>query len=324
MHRLVLIKEVMLDRGGENKGVPIIGTKVYLPYNTEDVYEGGRSVFVHDPHLVDVLNEVCGLSGPGHEEADLDRDLQMLRVIDRLPSLDGFLMRDALDIAGIATNDQYLELTEEERAAIHEFIRKKFEPLVRAACGEGASLAHRVNYLIDKVWDANDRNALEPLIRAFQFPDDEALEIFSSWKGVIFYTYEYARTKEQRERFGVWLRDKARPRNLIRKLERDHLEWQRRIIVGLLRGNWNAVESIAREYETLYARFVSDMRGVDDFVKFLRRSHKVYRQVGNALSRINHAIFCWDVVSGVHADRLLSDDRLGYLFNILQRVLATK
>jgi len=64
-------------------------------------------------------------------------------------------------------------------------------------------VSDKVTQLTDKIWEAKDRVALEPLIRAFRFPSDDAMSIFASWKGINFYTFEYYREKQKREQFGL-------------------------------------------------------------------------------------------------------------------------
>ncbi|MGH6740452.1 MAG: hypothetical protein ACREDY_15760, partial [Bradyrhizobium sp.] len=101
MHGLIIVKEAILDPAKRARSGPV-GTKLYIPYNQENVYEGGRTVYFHDPQLLEVLNDLFGLRGSGIEEADLNHDLKILGILDRLPSLDGFLMRDALELEGVA------------------------------------------------------------------------------------------------------------------------------------------------------------------------------------------------------------------------------
>jgi hypothetical protein len=322
MHGLILIKEANVQGAKRDSSAPIVTTKLYLPYNQEDVYEGGRSVLFHDPRLLEILNELFGLKGATLAEPDLQHDLKILGILDRLPSLDGFLMRDALELDGIAANENYFEVSGPERAAIYEFIRRKFEPLVRAACDSESTITNKVDQLIEKIWEAKDQEALDPLIRAFRFPSDEALAIFASWKGINFYTYEYYRGKQQREQFGLWLRDRATPRNFVSKPDQDYLNQMRRTTIERFREQWNAVEAIAREYETLYANFLKVPEGVVKFLDFLRRAREIYWRMGDALSKINHGIHCWDSVTTGFVDRRLPADKLTYLFEILQLVLS--
>jgi len=322
MHGLVLIKEALLHGARREDGSPAIGTKLYFPYNEDDIYEGGRSVFLHDTRLLEILNELFGLQGATLAEMDLLHDMKILDILDRLPSLDGFLMRDALELEGITANENYFEVSGTEKAAIHEYIRRKFEPLVRAACEDDVSLVGRVSNLIDKIWEAKDRAALDPLIRAFRFPDDEALDIFAAWKGINFYSFEYYRAKQKREQFGMWLRDKAMSRNFVSKHDNNYIADLRRTAVERLREHWNAVEAVAREYESLYDRFLSDPNGVGEFLGFLRRSREIYWRMGDSLSKINHAAHCWDAISSAFYERRMPADRLIYLLDILQSVLG--
>ncbi|MGH7087417.1 MAG: hypothetical protein ACREFQ_00785 [Stellaceae bacterium] len=320
LHGIILIKEANVDRGSRSGGSPVVVTKLYFPYNHEDVYEGGRSIFFHDPRLLDVLNELFGLRGAETNQEDLQHDLKVLGILDRLPSLDGFLMRDALELDGIAANENYFEVSGSERTAIQEFIRRKFEPLVRAACdGEAGA---RVDQLIEKIWEAKDKAALDPLIRAFRFPDEEALSIFASWKGINFYTYEYYRSKKERERFGLWLRDGATPRNFVSREDGEHLQQMRKATVECLRERWTAVEAIAREYDTLYTNFLRVPEGVVEFLKFLRGSRQIYWRMGDALSRLSHAVHCWESLTRGYAERRLTADKLMNVFESVQLVLG--
>lgn len=322
LHGLILIKEPNVEPGTRSSDMPIVATKLYLPYNLNDVYEGGRSIYFHDPRLLEILNELFGLRGAALSEPDLQHDLKILGILDRLPSLDGFLMRDALELDGVAANENYFEISGPERTAIQEFIRRKFEPLVRAACDGQSSVGNRVDQLIEKIWEAKDRAALDPLIRAFRFPEDEALSIFASWKGINFYTYEYYRTKKQREQFGVWLRDGATPRNFVSREDGEHLQHLRKHTIERLRAQWAGVESIARQYEALYANFLRVPEGVVEFLKFLRQSRQIYWRMGDSLSKISHAVHCWDSITRGYVERRLPADKLTSLFDTLMLVLG--
>lgn len=255
-------------------------------------------------------------------EEQMRRDLKILRILDRLPSLDGFLMRNALEQENIRVHESYFEVPEDERRAIGEYIRRKFEPLVRAAFGTEAATAGKVEQLIDKLWEAKDKDALAPLIEAFRFPDEEALSIFGSWNGITYYTFEYARAKERREGFARWLRDDALPRNYVADRHLDHIDGLLKETVQRLRYHWSTVDKISREYETHYERFVCDRDGVGDFLAFLRRSREIYWRMGDSLSKINHAIHCWDLNTAGFPGRRLPSDRLGQILGILRTVLV--
>lgn len=324
MQVLVFIKEPLTDERIEpHPSGFAVGTKLYIPYNEANVYEGGRSVFCHSRQLTSVLNEHFGFDGSKVSKEDLQRDLHILSVLDKLPSLDVFLMRDALELEGLKVNERYFELDAAKRAAIQEFIREKIEPLVRVACGPERSVGQKVSQLIDKIWEAKDTVALDQLIRAFRIPEDEAPAIFAAWKGIIFYCFEYARTKAAREDFARWLKDDAKERELVSKAAHDYIDQSRRTVIERLREHWKEVERISQEYDTVYASFVqsSDAR---NFINFLRGAKSVYWRMGDSLSKMSHAVNCWDIMSKNFPGRRLPSEHLDPLLSLLKGVLSGK
>jgi len=321
LHNLVIIKEAHPDSRGLGRGRDL-QTKLYLPYNQEDVYEGGRSVFLHDPKLLTVLNELVGLQGRKLSKEEIRGDLKMLQVFESLPSLDAFLLRDALELEGFNPNPLYLEVSDAEREAIYIYIRQKFEPLVRAALGSGSFQSSKVAYLVDKMWEARDLDALDPLIEACRFPKDEALAIFTGWKGINFYTYEYDRIKERIDGMAEWLSRIKLPRLVSLTMDTDHVAFLKENAIDRLKRHVAAVDDIVREYEKLYERFAVNREAVTDFIDFLHRSREVYWRLGEALSALNHATHCWDLSTGNFIGRRLPFEQLEHVLDCLLRILA--
>jgi hypothetical protein len=321
LHNVVIIKEARSDHESQMMDRNLV-TKLYLPYNQNDVYEGGRSVFLHDPKLLTILNELVGLQGPKLSKEDIRSDLKMLQLFDGLPSLDAFLLRDALELEGYKPNPLYLEVSDVERAAIYDHIRQKFEPLVRAALGSGSFQSSKVAYLVDKMWEAKDLDALDPLIEACRFPKEEALSIFTAWKGINFYTYEHQRIKGRIAGMGQWLARTTVPRFGSIAADSEHVMFLRDSAIDRLKHHVAAVDAIINEYDTLYERFVVSRDAVVDFIDFLHRSREIYWRLGEGLSALNHATHCWDLSTANFFGRRLPFDRLERVLNCLLNILA--
>ncbi len=321
IHRMVVIKEAIgRDDPRHPRCVPI-GTKLYLPYNTGDIYEGGRSVFFHAPNLMKVFSEQFGVRIDKESSADLEHDMKIFRTLDELPSLDGFLMRDALELQGFNVNENYFEVSDSERVAIQEFIRGKMEPLVRAAYGTGRSISGKVTQLVDKIWEAKDIDALDPLIQAFRFPRDEALSIFGAWKGIIFYAFEYHRSRLKREKLALWLKEDAMPRHLLPRDTMEAIESSRRGAIERLREHWVEVDTLFKKYDQCYADFIASANP-GGFINFLRGAKDVYWQLGDSLSKINHAINCWDITTKNAAGRRLPVEQLVNHLELMRAILS--
>jgi hypothetical protein len=172
------------------------------------------------------------------------------------------------------------------------------------------------------MWEAKDEQALEPVVRTFRLPESEAMAIFGAWKGINFYAYDYARSKSQREQLALWLRDKATATTFVSRLEGGTLTGLRRRAIERLRAHWNAVESMTRDYETLQSRFLSAGGASGEFLAFLRRAPTIYWTLGDSLSKISHAVNCWDALTTGHEERRLNADRLVSALDCLTAVLA--
>lgn len=129
LNYVVLTKEMLTHDDPRRVDTSPIGTKLYLPFERDKPEKGGRSIKIHNPKLESFLAEILGLAAGPDAFAS---DLTILRTIDALPSLDGFLLRDALSLDGMAPDEAYFEVLAEDRVAIQKFIRGKMEMLVRA------------------------------------------------------------------------------------------------------------------------------------------------------------------------------------------------
>lgn len=320
MHHLVLIKEALRYDDPRHPKSQVIGSKLYVPYNSDELYEGGRSIFFHSPSLLQVFHEQFGVDHSEATAVGLDHDLKIFRILDELPSLDGFLMRDALELEGIFANEAYFEVSAEERVAIQEFIRGKMEPLVRAAYGGKRPPSNKVTQLIDAMWEAKDITALEPLILAFRFPKEEALAIFGAWKGINFYSFEYHRGRKKREAFAQWLKEDAMPKNLVPREVFQVLEPIRRETIERLRGHWVDVDNTLKQYDKLYGEFVASANP-GGFISFLRGAKAIYWQLGDSLSKIDHAINCWNIWTKAAPSRRLPFEQLEAMLDLLKKIL---
>jgi hypothetical protein len=320
MHHLVLIKEALRYDDPRHPKGQVIGSKLYVPYNRDELYEGGRSIFFHSPNLLQVFHEQFGVDQSEATSVGLDHDMKIFRILDELPSLDGFLMRDALELEGIVANEAYFDVSPDERVAIQEFIRGKMEPLVRAAYGGKRPPTNKVTQLIDAMWEAKDITALEPLILAFRFPKEEALAIFGAWKGINFYSFEYHRARKKREAFAHWLKEDAMAKNLMAREIFQLLEPIRRATIERLRGHWVEADNTLKQYDKLYGEFVASANP-GGFISFLRGAKAIYWELGDSLSKIDHAINCWDIWTKAAPGRRLPFEQLEAMLELLKKIL---
>ncbi len=297
LNNIVLIKDAVPEAERKGPRCPPIGTKLYFPFNEHDIYEGGRTIFLHDPHLQQSIIDNFGQNPSVTQEA-LAEDLRILETLDSLPSLDPFLMKDVFQRAGIAVNEAYFEISPEQWKEIEVFILQRFEPLVKAAFPEAMSSDEKARRLVEKIWEATDVAALAPLIEAFRLPENKALEILAAWKGINFYAFQYARVQSALVDLAKWLKGIAVPFGAISHDERTKLLASLELVKDQLRREWQNIDTILREYTDGYDKMFKHKASSTEFLGFLRNSGKAYWSLGSGLGKSSHAVYCWQVVTG--------------------------
>ena len=291
LNNLVLIKDV--DPNARNTDIGI-GTKLYMPFNEHEIYEGGRTLFVHTPNIDKTLIELFG-EGAMPKSA-LAEDMKVLKILDRLPSLDPFLLKDVFVNEKIEMNPTYFEVSKELWGEIENYILQGFEPLAKAAFPNAVSSDEMARKLIEKIWEGRDLEALKPLIMAFRLPAGEELSVFSAWKGVIFYGFERNRAIEGIANLNKWLTEIKIPL-AVPSNERQEYKAEIEISRARLNEEWNAAGRLLQEYQTSYDKMFKLRQGSADFVKFLQNSRTAYWTLGNSLGKTGHALYCWDAMS---------------------------
>jgi hypothetical protein len=297
-----------------------IGTKLYLPFNEHDIYEGGRTIFLHEKTVEAALIDNFGRGAL--PEGALADDMKIMRVLDRLPSLDPFLLKDVFINEKIEMNPAYFEVTKEVWDKIELYILQGFEPLAKAAFPDALSSDEVARKLIEKIWEGRDVEALKPLIMAFRLPQGQELEIFAAWKGIMFYGYQHQNTIPVMGEMTAWLKDVKIPVATVSSEERKEYMGLLETAKGQMQVEWRAIEGVLKEYQTSYDKMFKLREGSSDFVQFLKNSNKAYFTLGNSLGKIGHATYCWDLMSKRYPGRKMPWDQLSELIVLFSKIFT--
>ncbi len=302
LNNIVLIKDTVPENE-RNIDDKTVGTKLYFPFNETNIYEGGRTIYFHAPNVDKAITDYCGEGAITRES--LSDDMRLILILDRLPSLDPFLMKDVYLRQKIKVNEAYFEVSEEAWNEIEAFMIDRFTPLVHAAFPEIQESDDRARQLIDKIWEARDIDALMPLIEGFRLPKEKALDIFASWKGIVYYSFLYQRQQSAVLDLVKWFKENQDPVAGVSAAEIKDLQSSIAQIRDRLRIEWQTVEEIVRAYENSYNKMFRDKTSSSDFLAFLRDSNETYWKIGNSLGKINHAHYCWDAMTNRYEGRRL-------------------
>jgi hypothetical protein len=281
-----------------------VATKLYLPYDSRDISRGGVTVYYGTRTFETALADMLDLKTPATREA-FTLDCYVLDLIDTVPSVSPFLLRDKFRMKRIAVSPLYYNVPPEEWRAIDAFVRGQLMRMVRSLYpGEGDRSEH-FNKLLDLLWHLEDCDELRALGRVFRIPESDVLDTFFAWKGVIFYGYEHARRKDAIAGLLRWLED---TRALLDPRQKGD-EPLRALIVHLLKALTavaDDVESKLAMYQHAFNQLFLTQADYAPFLSFLQGAQSYFVSIGIGLARLDHLTEIWKRGGGDRARMTLA------------------
>ena len=140
----ILKHRLRADEGYLFSSARSVATKIIIPFDGSDLRAGGRSLFVEQRGYEDILRQAGNYS-----TGTLERDLTVLRLLDTLPSLDPFLLREHLRNNRIDVAPCYFAISEGDQERMYRFVSQEMSRLIALAGGRAirqqpACISHAV------------------------------------------------------------------------------------------------------------------------------------------------------------------------------------
>lgn len=299
-----------------------IATVVYLPYDAGDIAGGGTSFELGSRLRNQALLDVTGFDARADSDA-ARRDVRLLDLIEDLPSLDPFLLKDRIAVEGVPVPEAYFTISEAEFEDIKKYILTKFRPITERVVDPAARHAEQTaEQFILKLWEAKDLDYLRPITEVFRIDPGHAAEIYYSWKGVTYYEYQYKRGQKTLLGFAEWLHTRAVPSHYVKAGEREQLAAATRDVASAFARHLRNSSGILRIYNQSYEDLF--VRGGDarPFIGFLRDSATLFWDIAASISAMNHGVSVWRQKTRNAEDGRLAADELKPLLDILARVIV--
>ncbi|MFO1237587.1 MAG: hypothetical protein U1F24_11355 [Alphaproteobacteria bacterium] len=158
-------------------------TKVVLPFDIRNLKLGGQTFFVGEEAQEDKLRQVAGLSAD-----ELRSDLRTLTLIDMLPSLDPFLLREQLRRNGSTAASSYFYISPGDLRRMLGFVTDEIKQLVSLAFGMGGA-GESAGRLAEALLSTHLDERLEPLRLTLRLEGDAFREGVFCWKGFLYYKW---------------------------------------------------------------------------------------------------------------------------------------
>ena len=285
-----------------------VATKVILPLDPNDLRIGGRSFFVGQRDYARLLREITM-----QDEALGLRDDQLLHLLDTLPSLDPFLMREKLRERNFEPAQCYFDLSEADAQRMYGFLRQELMPLIGASFnGDTDVLRQKTGKLATKILNNANDAELEPLRLVLGLSPEEFTEGVFCWKGYVYYKWRLSE-----------LLPRVRPvSHSIANIQtwdttsRDasvYIAASRRTLKLAVAEACQTTHVALKVYDDAFADLTR--RGQPRaFREFLLRSPKLFHELGERLGGLEHIVSFWRYRFPLGESTAVSTDELRDIF----------
>jgi hypothetical protein len=265
-------------------GPRTVATKILIPFDVTDLRAGGRSLFVDQRGYLDMLREA------GHYNAErLERDALVLRLLNAVPSLDPFLLREHLRNNQIEVATCYLAISEGDQERMHDFVSQEMSQLV-ALADKGGNVQSG-NRLVSAMLSNQIDEKLEPLRQTLGLSGGDFREGVFSWRGFLY--YKWSMDKFWPDVMGVLREINAiAPDGPVTPEQKVFLTAARRSVIELVRDNGLQVTKALSVYDSAFGDLVANQTP-RTFRDFLLSAPFMFLDLGEKLGAISHIVRFW-------------------------------
>jgi hypothetical protein len=224
-----------------------VATKIIIPFDGSDLRAGGRSLFVERHGYEDMLWQAGNFSSKF-----LDRDLTVLGLLNTVPSLASFLLREHLRYNKIEVWPCYFAISEGDQERMYRFANQEMSRLIALAGGGNSSSNRLVSATLSNAVDEK----LEPLRLTLDLTSDDFREGVCSWRGFLY--YKWSMSAFQPDVMDV-LREinKIRPIGALTLDQNIYFTAARRSIIEMVRDSGNHVTKSLAVCDASFADLVA-------------------------------------------------------------------
>jgi hypothetical protein len=282
-------------------------TKIIIPFERTDLGAGGQSLFIGQRGFEGLLREV----GNYRDSADMKRDLEVMRLIDGVPSLDPFLLREHLRTYDFSPDSSYFDISAADQQRMYEYASREISRLTALANGKGGNSAS-TGRMVSALLSSEVNEKLEPLRATLHLGPEEFCEGVFSWRGFIYYKWCL-------EEFWPHLMRALRdikaisPTGKILSAEKALLEEGKSLILRGAKVNSDEIRRILGIYDNAYASLI-EQQNPRLFREFLLGAPKLFLDIGEKMGAMSHITSFWQYRFPAGAPKHVDAEELTTIF----------
>ena len=285
-------------------------TKILFPIDGADLKLGGRFAFVDQINFENMMSDFLG-------EAWLHdgSDRQLLTIIDKMPSLDPFLLREQLRRHGRDPARCYFEISDSDTKRMFRFVEREIHKLIEL-CYQGSREGYDDRLgsrLAAKILSSAVDAETEPLRLTLRLEKRDYQEGVFCWKGFLYYKWTLTDVLADVARVADAVGD-VKPRGPLDGETRAAIAKSRATLKAAILGALESARKSLRVYDAAFASLIDGKP--QSFREFLLAAPSMFFDLGERLGAVNHVVSFWNfrfprgrmpVVSGAELADILAD-----------------
>lgn len=287
LNRSIIVKHRLRQNEIEDfSSVRRSATKILFPIDTANLHLGARYVFIGQRDFNEIMSEIFGI-----RNAEDDRDMKTLRLIDAVPSLDPFLLREQLKRHGIDAAPCYFDISEADTQRMLNFAQYEIQKLVEMSFGEDERNSGHAATLARKILTDASSSVLEPLRKTMQLSPHQYQEGIFCWKAFIYYKWRLASILPEVN--GVIERIMSlTPRGVMDRELKTEIATARERIRLAIKSALRRVRETLGVYDQAYQSLTVSHEPAK-FRDFLLNAPSLFDELGERLGSIDHVVSFW-------------------------------
>ncbi|WP_304167872.1 hypothetical protein [Phenylobacterium aquaticum] len=291
-----------------------VTTKIIVPLHRDQFGLGGQSLLIGQRGWREALLDLSG----GEDGVDFLHDLNVLQIMNELPSFDPFLLREHLRRKNVNVAACYFAISAADVIRMRGFVAGEVSDLVHLTFGDLAArdldqTARLVSTLLSTKIDAK----LEPLRRTFGMDPETFREGVFSWKGFLYYKWAMADLTIRVNQVMAEIAELEVLRPCPYEI-RDYIRLARVRIRRAIADNYRSVTQALAVYDDAF-RDLTVNGEPRAFREFLIRAPAMFLSLGEKMGALGHIASFWRYrfpdgdplkAPGVEAHEILRDFEL--------------
>jgi len=262
-----------------------LATKLIIPINEKDLKYGAHYVFVGQKNFERMVS-----ASMGKDITELRQDFETLKILDSIPTLDPFLLREQLQRNGITPDKCYFQIAEADIHRMLDFTEKEIGDLVRLAVGSDGTTA-QAGVMTKKLLSNAGADLTDGLRRVLQMDYNEYREGIFSWKALIYYKWQINELLPRSQKVIKEISCVV-PKGTTTNVEKFEISEMR---INIARGFARSIKSvyaILSTYDNSY-RLLLEKNDPNAFKDFLLSAPELFSTLGERLGAVEHLLSYW-------------------------------